>query len=266
VAAERSVKDKEAELALAREEQKKQERELEAGRKVVEEKKQEVAAEKKDIQRDETALRIQKEPEKVQKELEKKSEELAAREQEVSKREEAAKKGETDSSIFGGIFYYLKIKEYLTGGHYNNEMYAINAATSKIVCKSPMSNICGHKFDIFKEGVVVITHKGDHRAGHFLTLLDLKTLEPKATGADAVFFRSFVEVRDNRIYAVLNRDDSYFLGRFDTAMKTLAVSKDSVDPDSSVTFFGELIYINGSDKKILVLNKEDLSTKGLITP
>ncbi len=265
-AAERAVKEKEAEIATAREEQKKQEERVAAGRKAVEEKKQEVGEEKKEIQRDETALRIQKEPEKVQKELEKKSEELATREKEVAKREEAAKKGESDASIFEGRLYYLKIKEYLTGGHYNNEMCAISAATAKVVQKSPIANICGHKYDIFKDGVVVITHKGDHRAGHYLTLLDLKTLESKATGADAVFWRSFVEVKEDLVYAVLNKDEKYYLGRFDAAMKTMAVSKDQVDPDSFISFFGDLIYINGSDKKILVLNREDLSTKGVVEP
>ncbi len=265
-AAEQAVKEKEAEIATAREEQKKQEEQVAAGRKAVEEKKQEVAEEKKEIQRDETALRIQKEPEKVQKELEKKSEDLATREKEVARREEAAKKGETDASIFEGRLYYLKIKEYLTGGHYNNEMCAISAATAKVVQKSPIANICGHKYDIFKDGVVVITHKGDHRAGHYLTLLDLKTLESKATGADAVFWRSFVEVKEDLVYAVLNKDEKYYLGRFDAAMKTMAVSKDQVDPDSFISFFGDLIYINGSDKKILVLNRDDLSTKGVVAP
>jgi hypothetical protein len=49
-------------------------------------------------------------------------------------------------------------------------------------------------------------------------------------------------------------------------MKTVAVSADKVDPDSFISFFGDMIYINGEDKKILVLKKEDLSTAGVVEP
>ncbi len=265
-AAEEAVKTQESQVAQAKAEQQKEQEAIASQQKVIETKKEEIAAEKKDIQTDQNAVRAQTQPETTQAQLEKKSAELAQREQAVTKREEAAQKGETDASIYAGLLYYLKIKEYLTGGHYNNEIYSINAATAKIVQKSPVANICGRKYDIFQQGVVVITYKGDHRAGHYLALLDLKTLEPKATGSDMVFWRSFVEVRDNFIYAILNRDDAYYLGKFDSDMKAVAVSRDKVDPDSFISFFADTIYINSEDKKILVLNKGDLSTTGIIEP
>jgi hypothetical protein len=265
-AAGEAVKAKEAEIAAQKQEQAAREQTVTAQEKTLETKKEEIAAEKKDIAQDQTAARIQQEPEKVQKELEQKSAELAAREQEVAKREEAARTGETDAAIFAGRLYYLKIKEWLTGGHYNNELYAINASTAKIVLKSPFVNICGRRYDIFKEGVVVITHKGDHRAGHYLTLLDLATLEPKATSTEAVFFRSFVEVREGQAYVIMNKDEAYYLGKFGADMKPVAVSVDKVDPDSFISFFGDLIYINREDKKILVLKKDDLSTTAVIEP
>jgi len=85
-------------------------------------------------------------------------------------------------------------------------------------------------------------------------------------GGEAVFYRSFVEVRDGFTYAVVNREKSYYLGRFDTAMKLLAISKDPVDGDSFISFYGDLVYINREDKQILVLKKDDLSTTGVIQP
>ncbi len=265
-AAEEALKAKEAELAAQKQGQASREQAVAGQERTLETKKAEIAAEQKSIAQDQTALRIQKEPEAVKKELEQKSAELAQREAEVAQREQAARKGESDAAIFAGRLYYLKIKEWLTGGHYNNEIYAINATTAKIMVKSPFTNICGRRYDIFKDGVVVITHKGDHRAGHYLSLLDLKTLEPKETGPDAVFFRSFVEIRDDLVYAILNRGDAYYLGKFGADMKTTAVSTDKVDPDSFISFFGDKIYINREDKKILVLKKEDLSTSGVIEP
>jgi hypothetical protein len=264
--AQEDIAARETQIARQKEEQKAQEATIEAQKQAVEEKKAEVAAESAEVKRDETAARIQQQPETVARQLEQKSEELDKREEEVVRREEAAKKGETDESIYAGLLYYLQIKEYLTGGHYNNEMYSINAATAQISQKSSVSNICGRQYDIFKEGVVVITHKGDHRAGHYLTLLDLRTLEPKITGTDAVFWRSFVEVKDDLIYAILNRDEIYYLAKFDLSMKTVAVSAEKVDPDTFISFFGDLVYVNRADKKIVALNKADLTTKTVIEP
>ena len=99
-----------------------------------------------------------------------------------------------------------------------------------------------------------------------ILLLDLDTLQRKAAGDEPVFFRSFVEVRDDFVYAIVNRENSYFLGKFDLGMKLVAVSKDAVDGDSFISFYGDLLYINSQDRKILVLKKGDLSTSGVITP
>ena len=184
----------------------------------------------------------------------------------MAAREEAARKGETDAAIFGGKLYYLKIKEYLTGGHYNNDMLLINAATGKVLLRSPEAGICGRKYDIFPGGVAVITHKGDHATGHFLTLLDLESLARKAASDEPVFYRSFVEVRDEFVYVIVSRGASYYLGKFDLDMKLVAVSKEPVDGDTFISFYGELVYINREDKKILVLKKGDLSTSGIIEP
>jgi hypothetical protein len=232
---------------------------LAAGEQAVADREKELAAEKAEIERDKAAIEAAKTPEQ-------KAAELAAREAEVAKREEAARKGETDSSIYGGKLYYMKIKEYLAGGHYNNDMLIINAATGALILKSEESDICGHEFDLFKSGVVVISHKGDHQLGHFLTLLNLDDLTRMAVGDDMIFYRSFVEVREDFIYAVINAKDGYYLGKFNVDMKRIAMSKERVDGDSFISFYNDLIYINREDKQILVLSREDLSTKSVINP
>jgi hypothetical protein len=232
---------------------------LAAEQKAVADRERELAAEKAEIERDKAAIEAAKTPEQ-------KAAELAAREAEVAKREEAARKGETDSSIYGGKLYYMKIKEYLAGGHYNNDMLIINAATGALILKSEESDICGHEFDLFKSGVVVISHKGDHQLGHFLTLLSLEDLTRLAVGDDMIFYRSFVEVREDFIYAIVNAKDGYYLGKFNADMKRIAMSKERVDGDSFISFYNDLIYINREDKQILVLSREDLSTKSVINP
>ncbi len=258
-ASEEKIAAREQEIARQKEEQKAAEEKIAAQEKAVEQKKEEIAQEKRGITVDETALKIAQNPEEVKKEL-------IQREAEVAKREELVKKAETDAAILGGKLYYLKIKEYLSGGHYNNDMLVINAATGKVLLKSSEAKICGKKFDLFKSGVVVISYKADHASGHYLTLLDPETLARKAISDEAVFYRSFVETRDDLTYVIVDRGKSYFLGKFDASMKMLAISGDAIDGDSFISFYGDLVYINREDKKILVLNRADLSTAGVIEP
>lgn len=265
-AAEDRIRADEEALARQREAQKAEEERIAAQKAALEEKKDEIAAEKKDIAADKAAVAAETKPEQLKRELEQKSAELAAREEDVAKREDAARKGETDAAIFGGKLYYLNVREYLTGGHYNNDMLLINAANGKVLLKSPEAGICGRKYDIFPGGVAVITHKGDHAAGHYLALLDLDTLARTVASDETVFYRSFVEVRDEFAYVIVSRGSSYYLGKFDLGMKLVAVSKDPVDGDSFISFYGELVYINREDKKILVLKKSDLSTASTIQP
>lgn len=257
--AEAEAKRQADELAARQAAEKAAAEKLAAEQQAVADREKELAAEKAEIEKDKAAIEAAKTPEE-------KAAELAAREADVAAREEAARKGETDSSIYGGRLYYLKIEEYLSGGHYNNDMLVINAATGALILKSEESDICGHEFDLFKSGVVVISHQGDHQLGHYLVLLDLDDLTRKAVGEDMIFYRSFVEVREDFIYAVINAPDGYYLGKFNVDMKRIAISKERVDGDSFISFYNDLVYINREDKQILVLNREDLSTKSVINP
>jgi hypothetical protein len=265
-AAQDKLAAQEAVLAQKQGDQKATEEKLATQEAAVQQKQQEVAQERKDIATDTAAQKLQQNPEQVKKDLAQQSAQLAQRETTVTAREEAVKKGQSDQAVFAGKLYYLKIKEYLTGGHYNNDMLVINAATGAVILKSTEAQICGRKFDLFKNGVVVITYKASHNEGHFLTLLDLDTLKRKAISTESVFFRSFVETRDDLTYVVVEKGNAYFLGKFSPDMTLVSLSKDQVDPDSFISFFNDLVYINGKDKNILVLNKADLTTKSAIVP
>jgi hypothetical protein len=248
------------ELAARQVEEKAAAEKLAAEQQAVADREKELAAEKAQLEKDKAAIEAAKTPEE-------KAAELAAREAEVAQREEAVRKGATEEDIYGGKLYYLKIEEYLSGGHYNNDMLIIDAATGKLLLKSEESNICGRKFDLSKSGIVVIVHKeGGHELGHYLELLDLDDLSRKAIGEDMIFYRSFVEIREDFIYAIINAPDGYYLGKFNVDMKRVAISKDRVDGDSFISFYNDLVYINREDKQILVLNRDDLSTKNVINP
>ncbi len=253
------IRQKEREIQKKEEKSRDRDKEIETKEKDVEDKEKEIARreknleeEKKEIEKDELKRDIEEEPKDAR-------EKLIAREKELDEREDKLRDEELDKNIYGLKLYYLKIKEYLKGGHYNNELLMIDASSRKVLFTSPVKNICGRRYDIFSGGIVVITHRGEHTSGHRLTLVNRETLKEIKTGSDNIFWRSFVEVRGDNIYAILYDDGKYYLGKFDTELNLEAQSDVMIHEDTFISIFQDFIYINRKDKKIIVLKKEDLS-------
>jgi hypothetical protein len=216
---------------------------------------QDVEQEKDDIERDQTIRDVQDDPEPFVDRLEDTEQELEDTKSTISKTE----------PVIENVLYYLKVKEYLTNGHYNNELFAIDTTTGEVLYSAPDSHICGHEYWATDEGILVITHVGSHK-NHFLTLLDLGTLEPSVTGEENIFHRSFIYLRDDFIYAVTskNNNSEYYLGKFDSSLNLVSESAEQIDPNTAFHLYGDLIYINSPDKEMLVLNKNDLTKQNII--
>ncbi|HPR36449.1 MAG TPA: P83/100 family protein [Spirochaetota bacterium] len=266
---EEEVKKEEKQIKESEEKIKKEEETIKKTEEETEKKEEEIKKKEENVKKETSEETAEKKDEKdtsTEETLTKKEEELKKKEEELDKREDLLKDKQTDPNVFGLKLYYLKVKDYLEGGHYNNELYMINASTKKIDFKSPISNICGRRYDVFSGGIVVITHQGDHVSGHRLTLIDREKLTVKATGVDDIFWRSFIEIRENSIYAIVKDGNSYHLGKFDQELKLVAKSKEKINEDTFITFFDEFIYINREDKSIIVLNKNDFTLAGEIKP
>ena len=220
----------------------------------VENKEQEIVEETEEIKRDERILAAKKDPEKIVEELEKKEEEL----EQASRRE----------PISGGKLYYMKVKQYLTDGHYANDLYVIDALTGEFLLKAPEKpHIAGHKYDVIDATGVLVLTQGTDRESHHLSLLDLDTLEPLIINSETnIFHLSFIELRGDYIYTVnFLRTGDYRLGRYDK--KTLVLIAESIDQLDRNTVFhknGDLIFVNNRDLKMLVLNDADLTRKNII--
>ena len=256
---EEKVKQEEKKVEQKKDEVKKQEEK-------VAEKERSVAEEKKQVAKDELKKEMRSDPVKAAETLEKKADALEKKEKDLDKREDALKDAAPQKNVFAEKFFYLKIREYLENGHYNNELFMINPATKKVEFKSPVTNICGSRYDVFSGGIVIITHKGAHTEGHRLTLVDRDTLTAKIDGTDNIFWRSFIEIRDGFIYAIIYDNGTYYLGRFDGSLKLVAKSGEKINENTFLTFYDTYVYINSADKKILVLKKEDLSLADTIQP
>lgn len=266
---EEEVKKEEKQIKESEEKIKKDEETIKKTEKETEKKEEEIEKKEEDVKKETgetTEEKKDKEKSPEEEALTKKEDDLKKKEAELDKREDLLKDKQSDPNVFGLKLYYLKVRDYLEGGHYNNELYMINASTKKIEFKSPVNNICGRRYDVFSGGIVVITHQGDHVSGHRLTLIDREKLTVKATGDNDIFWRSFIEIRENNIYAIIREGNSFYLGKFDQELKLVSRSKEKISEDTFITFFDEFIYINREDKSIIVLNKNDFSLAGEIKP
>lgn len=230
------------------------------------EKEKDIIKEKESINKDEQDIKKENTLDKKENELTKKEEKLKQKEENLQNLEDKLKSKEIDSNVYGNKIYYLKIKDYMKNGRYQNDMYILDGKNKKILVKSPLDKIGGRKFDIFNKGVVVISYKSTTNPAHYLTLLDLKKLEPKIIGKDQIFWRSFIIIKNSIIYAIIQKGSKYYLGKFDENLKLIAKSKEQISSDTFISFFSEDIFINSSDKKILILNGNNLSLKGKIIP
>jgi hypothetical protein len=255
----KEIKKKDEEISKKEATTKKEEKKIADQETKIAAREQSLIEEKKQVERDEIKRDIAKEPEKAKIKLEEK-------EKELDKREDKLRAKELDKNIYANKLYYLKIREYLEGGHYNNEMYMISPEARKVMFRSPVENICGSRYDVFSGGVVVITHKGSHTSGHRLTLVDRDTLQAKIYGNDDIFWRSFIEIREGSVYAITHESGRHFLARFDGGLKLVAKSKEEINENTFISFWDNYIYINRLDKTIIILNREDLSLLGEVLP
>ncbi len=254
------IEQKKAELENEKEEVEKIEDEAEREKREEEiEKKEEAIGIEEEI--------IEEKEEKLEEEKrEIREDELGKKEKDLDKREDIIRAEKVDKNIYATMLYYLKVKKYQGDGHYINDMYLIDAETLQIKAKSPVKNIAGSKYDVFSDGVVVITHKGDIQGAHRLTLLDRKTLKAKAYGKYSIFWRSFVIVKDDSVYAIMKAGADYYLGKFDSKLERVARSTEKIHGDTFISFYENKIFINRWDYNVLVLNTEDLSLIDVLEP
>lgn len=255
------LKKKEEEVAKEKEALKKDEEKTAKEEKKVEEKKSEIAQNNQDIQTDKNRAERKNET-PAQREAR-----LDAKEADIRKREEEQKNNRPQDSVFGGKLYYLRVRDYSTDGKYRNDFYIIDPKARKIKVKSPYPGIVGKKFDVVDKDVVVIGEKKSATSvQHYLVKLDGETLVDKQYGSDEIFWRGFVEVRENEIYAILNKNGTFYLGKFDKDLKLLQRSEVALHEDTFFSFHEDTIYVNGADRKIEVLNRSDLKSAGNILP
>lgn len=263
---EKDIKKEEKKVKEDEKRVKEKEKKIEKKEEIIAKKEKDIKEEEKEIRKDEIEKKIKEDPKEAKKILAEKEKKLEEKEKEIAAREKDLKEKKVSENIVGDRLYYMRTNQWMKNGHYDNDLFLINASTRKITKKSPVKYIAGRKYDIFSDGVVIITHKGNFEAAHYLTLIDSDTLEAKVYGTNNVFFRSFVEIRDKFVYVIVVEKNRYYLGKFNNMLKLINKSTEEIHEDSFITFFGNTIYVNRKDKKIIVLNRDNLKLIDIVKP
>ena len=265
-AEERAKELKKEETTIAKEEKK-----IVADTKEVTEEKKAIAkteeAEKKEEEKKTTVEPGKSEPKATKEEDRKKVAEDIKKE--IKKAQE-----EKSETVVGTRILFLRVLRYFNGGHYNNELWFIDAAKDDAVFRGPFTQICGRSFLVVPGlGVLVIGYGGASHTDteHKLMLLDAKTLDVKSGTKEFVFWRSPMIYRDDKLYIVEIFKDRHYLSRFNKDMTLEVRSSEPVGPDSDVTFYQDKIYLTGKAQSgqattIQVFNRADLKLMKTITP
>jgi len=268
---EKGLEELKKELEQSEEQVKKEEAKIEEAKDQLEQKKEEIKKEEEQIKKDEATLKGETPKEEKKEETKKEETKQEETKKEETKKEElqealAKQKEELERSVTDGGLYYLKVIEPLNDGHYRSEMVLINPELRQVVLNSPFKDVCGSSYYAFSEGVVVIGYDKTHTGGHFLVLLHTKTLAPITKGKDLIYWKSFIEVRQDSVYAIIQDGTGYYLGRFNAKLEPEARSAVKIDRDSFITIVGQSIYMNSPNKTILVFNAQNLALTDEIKP
>ncbi len=265
------LKEREVEEKLDQLEEEKQE--LEEAEDELEEKQEELAEARVEEERE----RLQKEAAAKEREVREKEAAVAETEREVrAKEEEIAeereqiiedelaqdrkpRQPEAGTFVFSDQLYYLKVRAREPSGSITGTLSILDSVAGEVEVTSPVSHIRGRAFYFFKDSILVVGHESSAASAARLMRLDPLTLKETKRSWEEMYPDTYVLLQASSIYAVYKSGGDYLLGRFDEELQLISQSEESVDRDSAFYLFGDKLYINSTDRQILVLDREDLS-------
>ncbi len=151
---------------------------------------------------------------------------------------------------------FLLVRE--TGGLRLGQLVSIDAESGTQLAASDSDRIVGRQFDVIGSNYLVLTENGGTAR---LTLIDRETLDTSLTGSDQISVDSLVVTRDRgaTIFAVVQQQGSWRLGRFDGNLNLLEVSSQEVEPAGFLAFDDGSVFAQAPDGSIFSLPEAGFS-------
>ncbi len=182
------------------------------------------------------------------------------------------KEASTPKNVVQDKILFMRVVRFTKQGHYQNELWYLDANQDDAMIRSPYTNICSKDFSVLPgTGVVVTGYKGniDSQTDHRLIMLSLDKLNSIKQSNALVYWRTPILVKNGKIYAFEEVNGSHYLTRFNEELQSEVRSKDKVNPNSDLTFYKDKIYLTGKSKDsdettIHIMKVTDLNTLKII--
>jgi hypothetical protein len=265
-----------------------QEKQLEEKEKDLSEDKKKLAEDKKKLEEDKRLLEEEKkkgeteETRRKEAEIRQREKEIAEREKDIARREEKIKTSEdtlrrdreeiakeerditatptaaTQDTVSAeqGQFLWVQTGRESEEG----KVVLYNFKKGEITASSQGLRVKERRLYVYDNQPLVVAEAEDLSGAH-LMLLDRKTLAVTKQSEEQVFRNTIVKMQGNALYAVVQKGSQYFIGRFDTSLALVALSKNEVNPYTPLSVFGGYLYVQDKTGMIFRLSIIDLSAK-----
>jgi hypothetical protein len=132
----------------------------------------------------------------------------------------------------------------------------IDRRTGDEIRRSDIRTVTSRQFESLDGDVLVVAEYDDLSR---LLLVDGESLEPAVTGEERVYPQSSLVVRGrDEIYAVVEVEDSWRVGRFDGALGLQAYSAEVVEPATFIVIADDTIYVQNRTGRVVDLGIDEL--------
>lgn len=198
--------------------------------------------------------------EERRRDLEEEREEIAEDQQLVIEEEERRKEegtgpagiAEEDTRGDTGDFFLLTDKN----GY--SRLSRVDFTTGNYISRSAVDTVLGRKYYPLRGRLLVVFEERGSGGRNALGLLDAETLELSAVSGENVYDNTYILLDGSSIYAIVQRDNGWKLGRFDGELSLQAESVRNVAPYSVFAAKGSYIYIQDENDVLTAFDKISL--------
>jgi hypothetical protein len=143
-------------------------------------------------------------------------------------------------------------------GRVLSRIVRVNPVTSERIASSDVDTITNRRTIRYgtERNVLAVALSGSDAAR--LVLIDPVSLETLVEGGEEIHPDSDLDARNGEIFAVVEAEGDWYLGRFDDDLGLLRRSQIAVTPTTAFTFVGGNVWVQTFDNRLVPLLVEDL--------
>ncbi|MCB1178365.1 MAG: hypothetical protein KDK36_12340, partial [Leptospiraceae bacterium] len=168
---------------------------------------------------------------------------------------------EYSSDIINGKLVFIKPMSHIENKCIN-EIHLLDPTKDDFVYTRNFNNICGNKFEVFGNNILVVGYLAEKDQNRFV-ILRKNDLKPVGNSEANVYHKTPMKIMGDFLYGIEILDGKYYLTRFDKNLKSLNRSEVEINPDVTISFYGTKIYVSGKNKngqmEFFIFDKKDLS-------